>query len=73
MVPKYQPEQWVIFSVNAMLYLGKITNAVYGEFDGKTEWRYNVTMASGSTQSTPESDITHYFAGNTYITVGEDS
>lgn len=68
MTPKYKPLQWIIFSVNAMQYLGQITNAVYGEFDGKTEWRYNVTMASGSTQSAPERDIKYYFDGNTYFT-----
>jgi hypothetical protein len=69
MPPKYKPQQWVIFSVNALRYLGQITNAVYGEFDGKTEWRYNVTMASGSVQSAPESDITHYFDGDKYVAV----
>jgi hypothetical protein len=67
MVPKYKPEQWVIFTVNAMRYLGQITNAVYGDFEGKMQWRYSVTMASGSAQSAPEHDITHYYDGNNYV------
>jgi hypothetical protein len=69
MLPKYKPQQWVIFTVNSMRYLGQITNAAYGEFNGKSEWRYSVTMPSGNTQSAAEGDITHYFDGNSYVDV----
>lgn len=68
-VPKYKPQQWVIFSINAMHYLGQITNAVYGDFQGKTEWRYIVTTPSGASQVAPEGDITYYFDNDQYVAV----
>jgi len=68
-LPKYKPQQWVIFTVNTIHYLGQVTNAVYGDFQGKTEWRYTVSMPSGTTQAAPESSITHFFDGNQYVGV----
>ena len=68
-IPKYKPQQWVIFTVNTMYYLGQITNAVYGDFRGTTEWRYTVTMPSGATQPASETSINYYFDGEQYVEV----
>jgi hypothetical protein len=72
-VPKYKPQQWVIFTVNTMHYLGQITSAVYADFQGKTEWRYSVTMASGTTQPASEAAIQYYFDGDHYVEVTRDT
>jgi len=51
-LPKYKPEQWVVYTVDGgqSHYFGKIVSGSYYADHGKTEqaWHYNVEIRAGS-------------------------
>lgn len=72
MVPKFQPEQWIVSTHGGAEYLGKVIGARYftptNDKSGPA-WHYTIQYGLDNVMHVRESEITHYIANGDYVAV----